>query len=419
MTPPSAPEKGNTTSPPNSPKTSVTLDPISNGNKRKTTSSEQALLPPSKESKPGADDTLFQGGRELWLAKRLIDPEVYLPLQASKDSPAPPSARYKTKVAVHRYLASEFNQQKEHAGFVVDEGKIKNKIAKMSQHFKLAHRFRHSSDFSTTDGMNWRDAVKERCAYYFILEPVWASVWSDGITLRIDSLTNLDGNVITDGNPDGSRSTGTGNTQCHVGGSGEEERSDADTRSGHGQGWVDVITATNDDNTGGVVEEQPDESLERGQYRTATRVTPAFGSQGTILFQADRDEGQKDGSAGSKVDQKSPISDLLKELNALGRYEIDARREMEMRQMDYRKETEMRRMDLIQKTELAEIEFRKAVRLAEINAATKQEKAVLEQEKEIRLEVEKRVLAKEKELERLLDIVRKQLGPYPTQSTAQ
>jgi len=67
---------------------------------------------------------------------------------------------------------------------------------------------------------------------------------------------------------------------------------------------------------------------------------------------------------------------------------------------------------------LAEIEFRKAIRLAEINAATKQEKAVLEQEKEICLEVEKRVMAKKKELERLLDIARKQLGPYLTQPTA-
>ncbi|KAF9536092.1 hypothetical protein EC957_000447, partial [Mortierella hygrophila] len=58
--------------------------PITNGNKRKAMSSELALLPPPKESKSGPDDTLFQGGRELWLTKRLTDPEIYLPLQASK-----------------------------------------------------------------------------------------------------------------------------------------------------------------------------------------------------------------------------------------------------------------------------------------------------------------------------------------------
>ncbi|OAQ26469.1 hypothetical protein K457DRAFT_140378 [Linnemannia elongata AG-77] len=79
----------------------------------------------------------------------------------------------------------------------------------------------------------------------------------------------------------------------------------------------------------------------------------------------------------------------------------------------------MRRMDLIHKRELAEIEFRKAIRLAEINSETKQERALREREKDINLEVEKRVLAKEKELERLLDIARKQLGAYPTPSTAQ
>ncbi|KAF9536571.1 hypothetical protein EC957_010424 [Mortierella hygrophila] len=395
MVPPSAPEKGKTTSSSNFLKT-----PITNGNKRKTMSSEPALLPPPKESKSGPDDTLFQGGRELWLAKMLTDPEIYLPLQASKECPAPPGVRYTTKAAVHRYLASEFNQQKEHAGFAVDEGKIKNKIAKMSQHFKLAHRFRHSSGFGRTDEMTWRDAVKERCAYYFILEPVWASVWSDGITRCTDSLTNLDNNVIIDRNPDEPRSTDS--AQRHSDGGSEDERGDADTRSGHNQGWADVITVM-DDNAGDAAEEELDKSLEKGRYRTATRVTPTFGSQWTIFSQADRDEGQKGGSGGSTVQPKSPISDLLKQLNALGRYEIDARKEMEIR-----------RMDLIQNTELAKIEFRKAIRLAEINATTKQEKAVLEREKEICLEVERRVLAKEKELERLLDIARKQLGSYLT-----
>ncbi|KAF8923882.1 hypothetical protein BGZ47_004390, partial [Haplosporangium gracile] len=235
--------------------------------------------------------------------------------------------------------------------------------------------------------------------------PVWASVWSDGNTLSTDSLTNLDNNVIIGRNPDGPRSTDS--AQRHSDGTSEDERNDADTRSGHNQGWADVITVMEDDNAGDAAEEELDKSLERGRYCTATRVTPAFGSQWTIFSQADRDEGQKGGSGGSKVQPKSPISDLLEQLNALGRYEIDARKEMEIR-----------RMDLIQKTELAEIEFRKAIRLAEINATLKQEKAVLEQEKEICLEVEKRVLAKEKELERLLDIARKQLGPYLTQSTA-
>lgn len=109
---------------------------------------------------------------------------------------------------------------------------------------------------------------------------------------------------------------------------------------------------------------------------------------------------------------KDPICDWLKELIALDRYEIDARNEMELRRMnarnemeirrmnarneieiwrmDFRKETEMRRMDLIREKELAEIDLRKTIRLAEINAATKQEKAALERENEIRLEVEKR-----------------------------
>lgn len=113
---------------------------------------------------------------------------------------------------------------------------------------------------------------------------------------------------------------------------------------------------------------------------------------------------------------KCPRSDLLQELNVLGRYGIDARKEMEIRQMDFRKVTEMRRVDLIQKTEWAEIEFRKAIRLAEINA-TKQKRALFEREKDICLGAEKRVLAKEKELERLLDIARKQLGAHSTPST--
>ncbi|KAH7042483.1 hypothetical protein BKA57DRAFT_441345 [Linnemannia elongata] len=268
------------------------------------------------------EDTLFQGGRELWLAKRLTDPDIYFPLQASKESPSPPGVRFKTKAAVHRYLASEFNQQKEHDGFVVDEMKIKNKIAKISQHFKVAHRFRHSSGVGRTDEVTWRDAVKERYTYYFILEPVWSSVWNDDVTLCTDSLTNSGNNVISDGEPDGPSSSGS--IQRHSDGSSEGERSDADTRSGCDQGWVDVVTATEDDSAGEAAEGELDECLERSRYRTATRVTPAFGSQGTILSQADQDEGQKDRSGGSKLQPKSPRSDLLQEPNALGRYEVDA-----------------------------------------------------------------------------------------------
>ncbi|KAF9279894.1 hypothetical protein BGZ88_012486 [Linnemannia elongata] len=261
----------------------------------------------------------------------------------------------------------------------------------MSQHFKLAHRFRYSSGFGRTDDMTWRNAVKEKYTYYFLLEPVWASVWNDGITISADFPTNLDGNVIRDGNSDKSRSTGS--IQQHSDGRGEAERSDVDTRSRLDQGSADVITVTEDVNadTEDVDEEEQDESLERARHCTATRETPAFGSQGTILLQANRDEGRKGGSGG----------------------------ELEIRQMDSRKEMEMRRMDLIQETELAEIELRKAIRLAEINAAAKQEKAALERETEILLEVKKRVLAKERELDRLLDIVRKQLEPYPTHSAAQ
>ncbi|KAG0070846.1 hypothetical protein BGZ90_012491 [Linnemannia elongata] len=403
---------------------------ITNGNKRKAMSSEPALLPPPKELKSGAEDTLFQGDRELWLANKLMDPGIYLTLQASKDSPAPPGARYKTKAAAHRHIAFEFNREKEHAGFVVDEGKIKNKIAKMCQHFKLAHRFRYSSGFGRTDDITWRNAVKERYAYYFLLEPVWASVWSDGITISADSPTKLDGNVIRDGNSDKSRSTGS--IQQHSDRRGEAERSDVDTGSRLEQGSADVITVTEDVNadTGDVDEEGQDESLERGRHCTATRETPAFGSQGTILLQANRDEGRKGGSGGFEAQPKKPTSHLLKELNELGRYESDAwreleirqmdiRKELEIRQMDIRKEMEMRRMDLIQETELAEIELRKAIRLAEINAAAKQEKAVLERETEILLEVKKGVLAQERELDRLLDIARKQLEPYPTHSAAQ
>ncbi|KAH7044331.1 hypothetical protein BKA57DRAFT_469304 [Linnemannia elongata] len=191
MDPPPAPENGKSTLSFTLPNTPVTMALFTNGNKRKAMSSEPELLPPPKELKSGAEDTLFQGDRELWLANKLMNPEIYLTLQASKDSPASPSARYKTKAAAHRHIAFEFNREKEHAGFVVDEGKIKNKIAKMCQHFKLAHRFRYSSGFGRTDDMTWRNAVKERYAYYFLLEPVWASVWSDGITISADSPTNL------------------------------------------------------------------------------------------------------------------------------------------------------------------------------------------------------------------------------------
>ncbi|KAG0020649.1 hypothetical protein BGZ81_009265 [Podila clonocystis] len=362
--------------------------------------SEPTVPPPAKEAKTGTDDTLFQGGRELWLAKRLTDPEIYLPLQVGKENSAPTGIRYRTKAAVHRQLASEFNQQKEHAGFKVDEGKIKNKIAKMLQHFKVAHRFRHSSDFGSMDEMTWQDAVKEKYTHYFVLEPVWASMWSDGVTFYADSFSNLNENDITDG------SCLTNSASHHSDGGGEDNRSDVDKGSGLDQRRTDVPTdAEDDDEEDGVDVEEDGPQENQRWHRSVSRATPGLESQGMIGSQTDQDK-QPKGGRKSKEQQQQPISNLLNVLNALGRYEIDAR-----------KETEMRQMDLIQRTELAEIELRKTIRLAEINAATIQEKIVLDQKRGLLLEREKRMVAKEKELEKLLEIAKKQLGAYQTQST--
>lgn len=178
-------------------KTVITLDPSTSANWCNTLSSVPVFPQPSKGVKAGSEDMLFQGGWELWLAKRLTDLDIYLPLQANKETPASPGVQHCTKAAIHQQLTSEFNQQKEHAGFIIDGGKIKNKIAKISQHFKLVHRFRYSLDFSNVDEMTWQDAVKEKCSHYFVLEPVWAMVWSAGISPHADSVSTLNDNVIT------------------------------------------------------------------------------------------------------------------------------------------------------------------------------------------------------------------------------
>jgi len=347
--------------------------------------------------KPSSDDTLFQGGRELWLAKRLTDPEIYLPLQASKEIPAPPGVQYRTKTAVHRQLASEFNQQKEHAGFIVDGGKIKNKISKMSQHFKLAHRFRHSSDFGTVDDMTRRDAVKEKYSLYFILEPVWASVWNDSTAPRTHSISAVDDNVITH------CPHLTDNAQVHSDESSKDGRDDVDTGPKHDQESMEVATTARNIEDG-ADEEEPQDGNRRQWPETS--ATPANGSRLTIISLADKD-GRSITNGKSKESQRKPISDVLKVLSELGRYEIDAR-----------KETEMRQMDLIQKTELAEIELRKTIRLAEINTTVVQERPVLDLERQHLLELERRISSKEKELDKLLEITKKQLGlPHPVDGT--
>ncbi|KAG0009166.1 hypothetical protein BGZ81_003594, partial [Podila clonocystis] len=294
-----------------------------------------------------------------------------------------------------------FNRQEEHAGFLVDEGKIKNKIAKMLQHFKAAHRLRHSLSSGSMEELTWRDAVKEKYTHYFVLEPVWASICSDGITIYTDPSRNLHENVIANG---------PHSTLHHSDEGSEDERNDMDTRSELDQVTMGVTAAAEDadsDAEDGVDVEEDDarERTLRNRHHSVNRATPGPESQGNIESQINHDEWPKGGTK-CKEQQQQPISNLLNVLNALGRYEIDAR-----------KETEMRQMDLIQKTKLAEIELKKAIRLAEINAVTKQEKVVLDHKRELLLERERRMLVKEKELEKLLEIARKQLGVYPTQST--
>jgi hypothetical protein len=406
MAPPSASGKSGkskATLRPNLSEAVINLAPIAIENRRKIMSSEPTLPPPSKEAKTGTDDTLFQGSRELWLARRLTDPEIYPPLQVGKENSAPPGVRHRTKAAVHRQLASEFNLEKEHAGFMVDEGKIKNKIAKMLQHFKLAHRFRHSLDTGSMDQRTWQAAVKEKYAHYFVLEPVWATLWSDNITSHSDSFSNLGENVTVDG------PCPINTVQYHSDGGSEDERNDVDTGSGLDRGWKDVVTASEDNGAEDIVSVAEDESQDRssqGRHHSVNKAVSGLESLGMIGLQPNRDE-QPISCRKFKEQQQQPISNLLNILDALGRYEIDARKEQEIRQME-----------LAQKTELAEIELRKAIRLAEIGAMRKREEVFLDQKRELLLEREKRVLAKEKELEELLESARKKPGVDTTQSMA-
>ncbi|KAG0015363.1 hypothetical protein BGZ82_001430, partial [Podila clonocystis] len=299
----------------NSTKVVVNSAPVAIVNRRRTMSSELTLPPPPKEAKTGTDDTLFQGDRELWLAKRLMDPEIYLPLQVGKENSVLPGVRYRTKAAVHRQLASEFNRQEEHAGFLVDEGKIKNKIAKMLQHFKAAHRLRHSLSSGSMEELTWRDAVKEKYTHYFVLEPVWASVCSDGVTIYTDPSRNLHENVIANG---------PHSTQHHSDEGSEDERNDMDTRSELDQGMMDVTAAAEDadaDAEDGVDVEEDDarERTLQNRHHSVDRITPGPESQGIIESQTNYDEQPKGGTKCKEQQQQQPISNLLNVLNALGR----------------------------------------------------------------------------------------------------
>lgn len=191
---------------------------------------------------------------------------------------------------------------------MVDGGKIKNKISKMSQHFKLAHRFRYSSDFGTVDDMTWRDAVKEKYSHYFILEPVWASVWNDCIAPRADSISAVDDNVITHG------PHLTSNVQDHSVESNEDGRDDADTGPKYDQESMEVATTARNIEDG-ADEEEPQHGNERRWPETS--VTPENGSRLTIMSLAKDDRSITNGK--SKESQRKLISDVLKVLSELGR----------------------------------------------------------------------------------------------------
>ncbi|KAF9321806.1 hypothetical protein BG006_002559 [Podila minutissima] len=252
MAPPSVTGKSKAASRPNLTKAIMNLAPTAIANRHKTMSSELTLPLAPKEAKTSTDDTLLQGSRELWLAKRLMDLEIYLPLQVSKESSALPGVRYRTKAAIHQQLASKFNQQKEHAGFIVDEGKIKNKIAKMLQHFKLAQWLQHSLVSDSMDKMTWQDVVKEKYTYYFVLEPVWASVSSDGITSYTNSFSNLAENIANDPH----------SAQHYSDGGSEDERNYVNASSELDQGWIHAHAAAEDDDAEDGVDVEEDEPQE-------------------------------------------------------------------------------------------------------------------------------------------------------------
>ena len=226
------------------------------------------------------------------------------------------------------------------------------------------------------DDMTWRDAIKEKYCHYFILEPVWASAWNDCIAPRADSISALDDNIITHGLHQ------TIGVQGHSDESSKDCRDDVDTGPKFDQESISVATTAKN-----IKDRADQEEPQDGNARQwpETLVTPSNGSL------VEKDE-QSIMNGKSKAPQQKPISNVLKVLGELGRYEIDARKE----------------------TELAEIELRKTIRLAEINTASVQERPALDLERQHILEIERRISSKEKELDKLLEIAKKQLGlPHP------
>ncbi|KAK3826775.1 MAG: hypothetical protein J3R72DRAFT_528525 [Linnemannia gamsii] len=292
--------------------TPAAIAPATSSNKRKAIPLDlsPSTAPPKKVA------TVFSDDREGWLVKRLLDPAVYEPLQVSRNNPSPTNVKRKPKSQVHRELADEYNLLQ--SGFTIKEKSIKNKIGNIQAAFATAHKLRSLSGFGSTPELDWTKAVEASYKYYFDLEPKWGFVWSNGVSMPAYSLCNLYDPVVTHGP-----------SRMQVASRPDEDDEDL----GDDNEWENVQEEVRGD--AGETEEIP-----------------------------------KSGGQSKKTQQQNDVRPVLKDIDGLGRYEIDARKAVQLRELE-----------LNQQKEMAEIEMLKAIKFAEINANKEVRLAQLEREK--------------------------------------
>ncbi|KAG0195709.1 hypothetical protein BGX28_000784 [Mortierella sp. GBA30] len=300
-----------------------------------------------------------------WLVDRLRDAEVYLPLQAERDS----TTRQTPKAKVHDKLAMEFNNN--FVGVNIDSTQIKNKIASLKRQFKLADAKRNESGFGSTDSEAWRKILTDIFQYYFELEEAWTKSWGNAPTQYADSLSNLDNPLI-------SEDEGLDQVEDDV----PRERNNISIES------EEEVEEGDDD-------EEEEESLirrPRMQYqRTSHHNQTASAAQRNQLRQVAEQEQEQDErrqivrSSTSKKSKKAERKDVMKQITDLNDV---TRASIELEQATRQKEAEarmakdaadsalaMKRLELEQierdrahERMMAEIEAKNAIKMAEVKA---------------------------------------------------
>ncbi|KAG0360733.1 hypothetical protein BGZ54_009409 [Gamsiella multidivaricata] len=155
----------------------------------------RAKLRTNLKSREKQTKFVYTTEHDAFLANKLTDYRINRILRGTGGRNQPGLSKSK----VHQQIAIEFNAKFD---ATLEGAQIKNKIANMQRLWKDTRKSINAIDNGDLDEDALRDQALKRCSFFYIMEPIWATSWSQAPRTAIEGPVDSTEEIIQDAGAD-------------------------------------------------------------------------------------------------------------------------------------------------------------------------------------------------------------------------